>query len=75
MKRASMIIRKNYLAVVFDLYKYYIIDSLLIVKEFGIKELIKRRGKKFIYLVIGYYLIRDSFLYIIIPYLFARGVM
>lgn len=56
---------------IFKLHKYYIIDSLLIVKPSGFKELLRRRSAKFFYLIIGYYLVRDTVLYVILPYFVA----
>jgi len=55
-------------------YKYYIIDSILIVKREGFKTLLKKRGWKVFAGVIGYYTVRDTILYIIIPFLVARGI-
>jgi len=55
-------------------YKYYIIDSILIVKREGFKALLKKRGWKVFAVVIGYYTARDTILYIIIPFLVARGI-
>ena len=61
--------------IFFKLYKHYIIDSILIVKAHGVRELFKRRGKKFVLVIFTYYLIRDSILYILIPYCVARGLL
>jgi len=55
-------------------YKYYIIDSILIVKREGFKALIKKRGWKVFAIVIGYYAIRDSIVYLLIPYLISRNI-
>jgi len=55
-------------------YKYYIIDSILIVKREGFKSLLKKRGWKVFAIVIGYYAIRDTLLYIVIPFLIAEGI-
>jgi hypothetical protein len=55
-------------------YKYYIIDSILIVKREGFKALLKKRGWKVFAVVIGYYTIRDTILYILIPFLVAKGI-
>jgi hypothetical protein len=60
--------------LVFRLYKYYIIDSIIIVKKFGFKELVRKRGVKFFYIIFGYYLVRDTLIYIVIPYCVARGL-
>lgn len=55
-------------------YKYYIIDSILIVKREGFKALLKKRGWKVFAMVIGYYTVRDTMVYIIIPLLIAKGI-
>jgi hypothetical protein len=73
-------IRKNVLMklnkfILFRLYKYYIIDSIIIVKKSGFKELLKRRGWKFFLVIIGYYTVRDTVLYILIPFFIARGIL
>ena len=64
-------ISRNFL---FRLYKHYIIDSVLIVKDFGFKELMRRRGKKFLLVIIAYYSVRDMLIYVIIPYCIASGL-
>ncbi len=61
--------------VLIRFYKYYIVDSILIVKREGFKSLLKKRGWKVFAVIIGYYTIRDSILYILIPYLIARGII
>jgi len=55
-------------------YKYYIIDSILIVKREGFKSLLKKRGWKVFAVVIGYYTVRDTLFYIVIPFLIAQGI-
>ena len=55
-------------------YKYYIIDSILIVKREGFKALLKKRGRKVFAVVIGYYTVRDTILYIIVPFVIAQGI-
>jgi len=55
-------------------YKYYIIDSILIVKREGFKALLKKRGWKVFAVVIGYYTVRDTILYIIVPFVIAQGI-
>jgi hypothetical protein len=57
------------------LYKYYVIDSIIIVKNFGIKELIRKRGWKFLLIIVSYYAVRDSIVYILLPYLLANGIL
>lgn len=66
------IVQKSFL---FRLYQYYIKDSIQIIKKSGFKELIHERGKKFLLLIIGYYAIRDTLLYIIIPFCVAKGLL
>ena len=55
-------------------YKYYIIDSILIVKKEGFKTLLKKRGWKVFAFVIGYYTVRDTIFYIVVPFLIAQGI-
>lgn len=61
--------------IIIRFYKYYIIDSILIVKREGFKTLLKKRGWKVFAVIIAYYTVRDSILYIITPYLIARGII
>lgn len=68
---AANIIQQNFL---FRLYRYYIIDSIVIVKNFGLKELVRRRGLKFLLIIVGYYLVRDSLIYLVIPFCVAKGL-
>ena len=60
---------------IFRIYKHFIIDSLLVVKNEGIKALARKRGKKFFIIVFGYYLVRDTLLYVLIPFCIARGIL
>lgn len=55
------------------MYQYYILDSMLIVKQSGCKALLRKRGPKFLAIVFLYYLVRDSLLYIVLPFAIARG--
>jgi hypothetical protein len=61
--------------ILFRLYKYYIIDSIIIAKDHGFKELFKRRGWKFLMIIISYYAVRDTLIYLVIPYLIAKGII
>ena len=45
-----------------------------VFKEQGFKGLVKKYGRKLVLAVFIYYLIRDSILYILIPYLIAKGL-
>ena len=58
----------------FKVYKYYIIDSVLILKRHGFRELVRQRGWKFLFAIAGYYLIRDTVLYVAVPLLVAHGL-
>jgi hypothetical protein len=44
-------------------------------REAGFKGLVREKGWKILIVLFIFYLIRDSFLYILIPYLVARGLM
>jgi hypothetical protein len=56
-------------------YKSYIVDSVQMIRHSGFKVFFRRRGWKIITVVILYYLIRDSVLYILLPYLVARQIL
>ena len=76
MKMLSGIFNKlAYRNIIIRLYKYYIIDSILIVKKEGFKSLLKKRGWKVFAIVVGYYMVRDTIVYIIIPYLIAKNII
>ena len=51
----------------------FIKEWRVIWKEHGFKELLKRKGWKVGFAIFMYYLIRDSILYILIPYLVYKG--
>jgi hypothetical protein len=71
MKSFAAVAQQNLLI---RMYKYYIFDSVLLVKHSGFRELIKQRGWKIFLIGGGYYLVRDTVVYIIIPYCVARGI-
>lgn len=50
-------------------------EWVAIWKEHGLAEFVKRKGWKIVAAVFLFYLIRDSFLYIFLPYLAARGLL
>jgi len=60
--------------IIIRFYKYYLIDSIIIVKNEGFKSLLRKRGWKIFAAIIGYYIVRDTILYILIPYLAARNI-
>lgn len=68
---AANIIEQNFL---FRLYRYYVIDSVMIVKNSGLRGLVRRRGLKFLLVIVGYYLVRDSLIYLVIPFCVAKGL-
>ena len=74
----SVITNLNKLAsknIIVRIYKYYIIDSIIIVKKEGFKSLLKKRGWKIFAIVAAYYVVRDTVLYILLPYLAARNII
>ncbi len=50
-------------------------EWLKIFKEDGIKSLLKQKGWKIVVAFVGFYLVRDSILYILIPYLSIKGII
>lgn len=48
---------------------------IAIYKQYGFKGLIKEGGWKLLFFFFMYYLIRDSILYILIPYLIVKGII
>jgi hypothetical protein len=58
----------------FSKLKKIISEARATFKESGFKGVIKRYGWKAFAVFFTYYLIRDSILYILIPYLIARGI-
>jgi hypothetical protein len=69
--RITDLIQRNLL---FRLYKYHILGNVLIVKRDGFRALIRQRGWKIVGVIVGYYLVRDTLVYIVIPYCLARGL-
>ena len=55
-----------------NLMPNFIKENINYYKKNGLKKTIKKLGWKVVLLVILFYLIRDSILYIIIPYFVAR---
>ena len=68
----STVVQQN---VLFRVYQHYIIDSALILKRCGFRELVRQRGWKFLLAICGYYLLRDTVLYLAIPLCVARGLL
>ncbi len=56
------------------LYRRVVIDSLRIVRHYGLRELLRQRGWKFVAAIATYYLVRDTLVYVIIPLCIARGI-
>ena len=69
---AAVLVQQNPL---FRFYKHCVIESLLIAKRHGLRELVRQRGRKFLLIVAGYYLVRDTILYVVIPLSIARGLL
>ncbi|MFQ5604369.1 MAG: hypothetical protein ACE5HS_13960 [bacterium] len=44
-------------------------------KEQGFRGFVKQKGWKIVIAIFVFYLIRDSFLYLLLPYLAARGLI
>ncbi len=44
-------------------------------RELGLRAYVRKRGVWFFAAIIAFYLVRDSVLYIIIPYLALRGII
>ncbi len=55
-----------------NLMPNFIKENINYYKQNGLKKTIKKLGWKVVLLVFLFYLIRDSILYIIIPYFVAR---
>ncbi len=72
-KSVSTSYRKQF--ALFRLYKCYVIDSIYIVRNYSFKTLLELRGAKILLLMILYYLIRDSILYLIIPFFIAKEII
>lgn len=56
------------------LYRYAVLDSVRIVKAGGFRELFRQRGWRFVGAVVAYYLVRDVLLYLVLPFVVARGL-
>ncbi len=52
----------------------FISESVHIYKDSGFKGLIKEKGWKFVFYFFMFYLIRDSIIYILIPYLVGKPI-
>lgn len=50
-------------------------ESITLIREQGLKAFIKQKGWVIVVAIFLFYLIRDSILYIIIPYFVARGLL
>ena len=52
----------------------FISASVQIFRDSGFKGLIKEKGWKFVFYFFMFYLIRDSIIYILIPYLIGKPI-
>lgn len=50
-------------------------DARQLFREQGFRAVTKRYGWKFFAAFFAYYLVRDSIIYLLIPYLLARGIL
>ena len=53
----------------------FIANEIATWKELGLRGYIRKRGIRFFVLIFLYYLVRDTTLYVIIPYLVVSGVI
>lgn len=53
----------------------FVLEWRRLIKEEGFKGFIKRKGWKVVVIFFFYYLIRDTILYIIIPYLIINNII
>ena len=52
----------------------FLLKYIIYYKEHGFKKTIKKFGWKLFAIIFIYYLVRDSILYIIIPYFAMKGI-
>jgi len=50
-----------------------IVEWTTLLREKGVKEFIRVKGWKIVVAIFLYYLIRDSLLYLVIPFMIAQG--
>ncbi len=53
----------------------YFANQIASIRELGLKAYVKKRGKWVIIGIFMFYLVRDTTLYIIIPYLVVNGLI
>jgi len=56
------------------LYRYAVLDSVRIVKAGGFRELFRQCGWRFVGALVAYYLVRDTLLYLVLPFMVAKGL-
>ena len=52
----------------------FLVEYVAVFKETGFKGVLKKGGWKILFYFFMFYLIRDTILYIIIPYLILKGI-
>jgi len=58
------------------LYKPPIVQEwTTLLREKGIKEFVRLKGWKIVVAIVVFYLIRDTLLYIVIPFMIAQGLI
>ncbi len=53
----------------------FVLEWMALIKKEGFKGFIKKKGWKVVLIFFLFYLIRDSILYILIPYLLYKNVI
>ncbi len=53
----------------------FIVAEWATLRGLGLKGYVKKRGPLFFLLIFSFYLVRDTTLYIIIPYLVVNGII
>jgi len=53
----------------------FVLEWRRLIKEEGFKGFIKKKGWKIVFIFFLYYLVRDSIIYIIIPYLVYNNLV
>jgi len=52
-----------------------ITEWITLIREKGLKQFIKEKGWKILALIFAFYLVRDTILYIILPYLIIHNMI
>jgi hypothetical protein len=52
----------------------FVLEAKIIFKETGLRGVLRKYGWKVVAGFFAYYLVRDTLLYLVIPYLIAKGI-